>query len=55
MKFRLIHINTLNIIIRLLEECLEQSYSVEELHSKIRDILRLVRSQSKTVNLLSEN
>lgn len=31
----------LTLIIRILEECLEQEYSVEEIRSKLRDILRL--------------
>ncbi len=33
---------TLTLIIRLLEECLEQDYAAEELRSKIRDILKLL-------------
>jgi hypothetical protein len=34
--------HTLTLIIRLLEDCLEQDYSVEELRSKIREILKLL-------------
>ncbi len=33
---------TLTLIIRILEECLENEYSAEELRSRIRDILRLL-------------
>ena len=32
---------TITLIIRILEECLEEEYTVEELRSKIRDILKL--------------
>jgi hypothetical protein len=32
----------LTLIVRLLEECLEEEYSPEELRSKIRDILKLL-------------
>jgi hypothetical protein len=38
----MINQKTLTLIIRLLEECLEQEGSVEELRSKIRDILTLL-------------
>ena len=34
--------NTLLLLIRLLQECLEEDYTVEELRSKIRDMLRLL-------------
>ncbi len=33
---------TLTLIIRLLQECVEQDYTEEELRSKIRDALRLL-------------
>ena len=38
----------LTLIMKLLEECLEQEYSLEELRSKIRDILRLIGVYSAT-------
>lgn len=34
--------HTLLLLIRLLQECLEEDYTVEELRSKIRDMLRLL-------------
>jgi hypothetical protein len=37
---------TLTLIIRILEECLEAEYSVEELRSRIRDVLRLLGVRS---------
>lgn len=36
------HEKTLTLIIRILEDCLENDYSSEELRSKIRDILQLL-------------
>ena len=38
----MINRKTLTLIIRLLEECLEKDYTLEELRSKIRDILELL-------------
>ncbi len=40
---------TLTLIIRILEECLENDYSSEELRSKIRDILRLLNMYSRKI------
>ena len=34
--------HTITILIRILEECLEQDYSAEELRSKMRDMLGLL-------------
>ncbi len=33
---------TLELIVRLLEECLEHDYNAEELRSKVMDMLRLL-------------
>ena len=38
----MVNIKTITLIIRLLEECLAEDYSPEELRSKIRDILKLL-------------
>jgi hypothetical protein len=35
---------TLILIIRILEECLENDYSAEELRDKIRDMLKLINN-----------
>ena len=34
--------HTITILIRILEECLEQDYTAEELRSKMRDMLGLL-------------
>ena len=34
--------HTITLVIRVLEECLEEEYSAEELRSKVRDMLALL-------------
>lgn len=35
------------LLIRLLQECLEQDYTVDELRSKMRDMLRLLENNEE--------
>jgi len=35
--------HTITLLIRILEECLEQDYAAEELRSRVRDMLALLR------------
>jgi hypothetical protein len=41
---------TLTLIIRLLEECLENEYSAEELRGKIRDVLKLLIGNNSSLD-----
>ena len=45
---------TLTMIIRILEECLENDYSAEELRSKIQDILRLLGVDHCQLSIVNE-
>jgi hypothetical protein len=38
---------TILLLIRLLQECLEQDYTVDELRSKMRDMLRLLENNEE--------
>jgi len=46
---------TLTLIMRLLEECLEQDYAAEELRSKIRDILKLLNRGVSNLDLTAKS
>ncbi|MDY0094167.1 MAG: hypothetical protein RBT80_15845 [Candidatus Vecturithrix sp.] len=39
--------HTITLIIRVLEECLEEEYSAEELRSRVRDMLALLVGSAK--------